>query len=271
MSKIIQLDKQKEDLEYWLSHVENAWSKIPDDKSIVKKINHIAFICDGNRRSARLKGLDENQGYSLGIEVIKGIAKACRQWGIKHTTFWTFSTENWLRSDSQVSFLMQLAKKYLNDRGIVDQLIENEVKFTHLGRKNRLSYAIRKSLINLEKQTASFEKYFLNMALDYGGIDELARAVQKILLNISQNGPIDIENNPEILLSYLDTRGQPFPDLVVRTGFNFNEVPRTSGFMPLQTSYSGWLFLECFFPDLTPEILLDEIKAFTTYEMRLGK
>ena len=270
MPKILQLNEQKKDLEYWLNHVEDAWSEIPDDKSI-RQIKHIAFICDGNRRSARLKGLDENHGYSLGIEVIKGIAKACRQWEIKHTTFWTFSTENWLRSNTQVSFLMQLAKKYLNDKEIVDQLIENKVKFTHLGRKNKLAYSIRKSLTDLEKQTASFEKYFLNMALDYGGVDELARAVQKILKDASKKGMIDIENNPELLFDYLDTGGQPFPDLVVRTGFNSNEVPRTSGFMPLQTSYSGWLFLECFFPDLTPEVLLEQIKEFATYEMRLGK
>ncbi len=186
MPKILQLNEQKKDLEYWLNHVEDAWSEIPDDKSI-RQIKHIAFICDGNRRSARLKGLDENQGYSLGIEVIKGIAKACRQWEIKHTTFWTFSTENWLRSNTQVSFLMQLAKKYLNDKEIVDQLIENKVKFTHLGRKNKLAYSIRKSLTDLEKQTASFEKYFLNMALDYGGVDELARAVQKILKDSAKN------------------------------------------------------------------------------------
>lgn len=271
MQKIFQFGEHKKNLEYWTNHVEDTWSNIPDDEILLKKIKHIAFICDGNRRSARAKSLQENQGYSLGIEVIKGIAKACRHWGIKHTTFWTFSTENWLRSNAQVSFLMQLARKYLNDDEIFQQLIENEVRFTHLGRKDRLSKSIKESLINLETQTASYEKYYLNLALDYGGVDELTRAVQKIINDVMNKGAIDIENNPELLFDYLDTGGQPFPDIVVRTGFNANEIPRTSGFMPLQSGYSGWLYLECLFPDLTPDILLDSIRKFTAYEMRLGK
>jgi len=147
------------------------------------------------------------------------------------------------------------------------------VKFTHLGRKDRLPRPVREALEDLERQTASFTRYNLNLAMDYGGIDEMARAVARMFKELKQGifNPEMIKRNPQAILGFLDTANQVLPDLVIRTGVKEGEIPHTSGFMPLQTAYAGWVFLPDLFPDLTPQTLLQPIKDFINYERRLGK
>lgn len=234
---------------------------------------HLAVICDGNRRSAVSKGLEPWEGHRLGVEVMKGITQAGKDWGIKHLTFWTWSTENWQRDSAQVEFVMNLASRYLRDKDALEMLVENEARFTHFGRKDRLPTDTKEAIDELEVETAHFDQYYINLALDYGGLDEVARATALMIgdSNVGNLSPDDVVRNPELIYRYLDTRGQPLPDLVLRTGLGLDEVPHTSGFMPLQSSYSGWIFMKELFPDLTPQGLADSISSFIEYDRRGGR
>lgn len=261
------------DIDSWASIIESRWEKIPEFEVDPERLKHLAVICDGNRRSAQEKGLHPWQGHRLGVEVIKGIMRASNEWGIRHLTFWTWSTENWERDQDQVNFVMNLAARYLKDEESVGILIEHEAKFTHLGRKDRLPKVVRSAIENLEQRTAEFNQGYVNLALDYGGLDEIARATARIIEDAGCGllAPGDVVANQELVLQYLDTSGQPPPDLVLRTGVKPDETPHTSGFMPLQTAYSGWAFLPDLFPDLSPQSLLDSIQEFIEYDRRFGR
>lgn len=249
-------------LENWLEQTEAKWQNPPDFELDKSKLKHLAIICDGNRRAAQQLNLNPYFGHRVGVKTIRGIARACRKWDIDILTFWVWSTENWGRDKNQVKFVMNLAQESLSEDNLLNELIDDQVKFMHIGRKDRLPNKLKEILDELEANTRKFSKYKLNLALDYGGVDEMNRAVEKMLLNNAR---------PEKLFDYLDTAGQPLPDLVIRTGMDDNEIIHTSGFMPLQTAYSGWIFLNDLFPNLTPESLLSAIKTFVNYQRRNGK
>lgn len=260
-------------VEEWIAQIEFRWKNIPEFKVDPEKLKHLAIICDGDRHSAQAKGLPPHEGHRLGLEVIKGIARAGREWDIQALTFWVWSTENWQRDLQQVDFIMSLAAKSLKNENLIQEFVENKVRFTHLGRKDRLPEEVKKGIESLEVRTANFGRYYFNVAMDYGGLDEIARSMIRIFEDIS-TGNLDkrkILENPETILDFLDTTSQPLPDLVVRTGMVPGEVVHTSGFLPLQTRYAGWTFVSEYFPDLKPETLLGSIKEFIKYERRLGR
>lgn len=259
------------DIDEWLSKVKNNWQEIPS--YTVKKLKHLAVICDGNRRAAEKRGLNPWLGHRIGIEVIKGIGTASLKWGVKHLTFWVWSTENWKREPEQISFVMNLAAEFLRDSEIRQMFQDNKAKFVHLGRKDRLPDGVLGAVRQLEEETRDFTGRYLNLALDYGGLDEIARAFSSIVKDI-KTGMIEedsIENQPELIFDYLDTSGQPEVDLVVRTGTDEAEMPHTSGFFPLQSSYASWAFVPTFFPDLTPGQLFEVIQKFERYKRRMGR
>ena len=256
-------------LEKQIFEIENLWKNIPEFQVDPELLKHMAIICDGNRRSAKEKNLAPYLGHRLGLEAIRGIMNASKDWGIRHLTFWTWSTENWKRDENQISFVMGLAAKYLCDEETTSPLIENEVRFQHLGRVDRLPSDVVKAIADLEERTATFNKYYVNLALDYGGLDEIGRAVARIIESGLKSE--EVTDNFNIIHEYLDTAGQPRPDLVIRTGVHEGEIPHTSGFMPIQTAYSGWMFLPDLFPDLAPEKLLATVQKFTSYERRKGR
>jgi len=260
-------------LHAWLEQVESRWQQIPELEIPKGSVQHLAIICDGNRRAAEARNLDPYLGHQVGVQVIKGVARACRQWDINHLTFWAWSTENWKRGKSQIDFVMKLAKNRLADGDLTHEFQENGVNFKHLGRKNRLPKAVATGLAKLEQATAGLTQHHLNLAIDYGGVDETARAFLKMNQAIATGelDPKTIEANPELILQFLDTGDQPNPDLVIRTGAKEEEIPHTSGFMPLQTAYACWDFRPELFPDLAPDELKSSIKNFTTYKRRLGK
>lgn len=263
----------KEKLLFWLSQVESQWQNPPKFQVDPERLGHLAIICDGNRRSAQEKGLFSQYGHELGMGAIKGIMRACREWGIHTVTFWVWSTENWRREREQVDFIMSLAVNNLTDKSVVEELITHKVKFVHLGRKDRLPRKVRDKIEQLEHQTEGFDQYHLNVAMDYGGVDEVALATISMFEDI-QRGKLllsEISTNPELILRYLYTTDQPPPDLVVRTGMKNGELSRTSGFLPLQSAYACWTFIPENFPDLKPESLLNSIIEFLDYERRFGR
>lgn len=259
--------------EQWLEQVKNEWETIPKFQVDGARLKHLAVICDGNRRAATQRGHNPWVGHRMGVEVIHGILEAGRTWGITNLTFWTWSTENWKRDADQTRFVMELASTYLKDPRTLENLTKSQVNFTHFGRKDRIPLTVREAIEDLEIKTRGFDKFHLNLALDYGGLDEIARGMRQIVEWI-QKGKLterELIANPAIILGALDSRGQPNPDLVIRTGVSEGEIPHTSGFMLPQTVYSGWKFIPELFPDLTPDILLNHIKDFLGYDKRLGK
>ncbi len=263
----------KPEEEQWLERVKNGWASIPEFQIDPRRLKHLAIICDGNRRAATQMGHGPWVGHRMGVEVINGILEAGRAWGITNLTFWTWSTENWKRDADQTRFVMELASTYLKDPRTLDNLTKHQVRFAHFGRKDRVPTKVREAIEYLESETKHFEKLHLNLALDYGGLDETARGIGQIVEWIKKGKLTQTEliANPGIILGALDSQNQPNPDLVIRTGVSEGEIPHTSGFMPLQTTYAAWKFIPELFPNLTPNILLNQIKEFLDYDKRLGK
>ena len=220
--------------------------------------NHVAIIPDGNRRWAKERGLPTLQGHKKGFDVAVELCRKLRSLGVSTVTLWAFSTENWNRTPREVGYLMRLygflADKYL------EEALRDGIKITHLGRKDRLPKNLLNKILNLEEKTKHFTKYYINIALDYGGRDEIVRAIKR-----AEGKEVTIENFGD----FLDTAGQPFadPDLTIRTSGEF----RTSGFMPWQGTYTEYIFEKKYFPELTDEDMEKAVEEFSNRKRRFGK
>lgn len=224
---------------------------------------HIALIPDGNRRWADAHHLPAFEGHRRGSEVSQMIVRRAWDIGIKIMSLWGFSTENWSRSDSEVHLLMTLFSDLL-DKHLAEAL-ERKTRILHIGRKDRFSKHLRDKISSVVEQTAHFSEHYLVVGLDYGGKDEIVRAVREI----SKSQLTGDALTAEIVERYLDTKDLPqsSPDLVIRTGGE----QRTSGFMPWQTDYSEWLFVDKLFPDFTQEDLNGCIEDYQQRKRRFGK
>lgn len=140
--------------------------------------NHIAIIPDGNRRWARARGLYTLVGHRRGFEAAVKVCRAARQWGIHTITLWGFSTENWDRSDKEINYLMRLYKKLIDD--FLKEARENKVRIIHLGRRDRLPKSLIKKIDDAMQETKHFDKYIMNIALDYGGHDDILHATRSL-------------------------------------------------------------------------------------------
>jgi undecaprenyl diphosphate synthase len=224
--------------------------------------NHIAFILDGNRRWARARGLHSSEGHKAGYMAMKKVAKASRELGIHTVTVWGFSTENWERPMDETKNIMLLIRKFLAD--FEKESKEEQIRFIHLGRKDRLPKEIVKEITKLEEKTKDYKKHVFNVALDYGGADEIARATRQIIKDQIPAEKID----EKLLASYLDTGDQPYPlvDLFIRP----SGEQRTSGLMPLQMAYAEIYWEEDNLPDMTEEKLKEAILDFSRRRRRFG-
>ncbi|HRN96161.1 MAG TPA: polyprenyl diphosphate synthase [Candidatus Levybacteria bacterium] len=222
--------------------------------------NHIAIIPDGNRRWAKEHNLPVLQGHRKGAQTTIELARKIRAMGISTLTIWVFSTENWKREKDEIQGIIGLhtmLKQY------VKECTRDNVKITLLGRRDRMPDNLLKVITDAEEKTKDNTKYFLNLAFDYGGHDEIIRAIRKLtheeLANLT----------PETFANNLDTGSLPYPnpDIVVRTG---GEI-RTSGFMPWQSTYTEYFFLEKYFPDLSESDIEKIVTEFGNRQRRFGK
>lgn len=223
---------------------------------------HIAIIPDGNRRWAKEKGLTAFEGHRQGFNQSIKIGEKSRKIGIKILTFWAFSTENWKRTKEEIFYLMNLYYQMI-ERNIKEAL-KDKIRIIHLGRKDRINNKLRLKIIEAEEKTKNFNKYYLVIALDYGGKDEIIRTVNKI-----NQSRININNlSEEKINQFLDTKDlpYPYPDLVIRTSGEM----RTSGFMIWQTAYSEWIFHPKYFPDFNPNDLEKCIEEYKKRKRRFG-
>ncbi len=224
--------------------------------------NHIAFILDGNRRWARARGLHPSEGHKAGYLAMKRVAKAAREFGIHTVTVWGFSTENWDRPPEETKNIMILVKKFLKD--FERESKDEQIRFVHLGRKDRFPKEIVKEIIKLEEKTKHFKSHVFNVALDYGGANEIVRATKKLI-----NDGIPVEKIDEKLFaSYLDTGDQPYPfvDLFIRP----SGEQRTSGLMPVQMAYAEIYWEEDNLPDMSADKLKEAILDYSRRRRRFG-
>lgn len=224
---------------------------------------HVAIIPDGNRRWAKERHLPTLLGHKKGADRVIELSRKGRALGVKVMTFWGFSTENWSRSDKEVGYLMNLFDNLI-DR-YLDEALEEEVRIIHLGRKDRLHNKLREKINNAEERTKEFSKHYLAIALDYGGRDEVLRAVNKYLNDPAKESQLTAESFEK----YLDTSSLPYPnpDLVIRTSGEH----RTSGLMIWQAAYAEYIFLKEYFPDFTPALLENCIQEYGIRQRRYGK
>lgn len=225
--------------------------------------DHIAMILDGNRRWARARGLEPWKGHYYGYEAVNKLSKAARDLGVHTFTVWAWSTENWDRPQKEIDAIMDLFRRALKEKE--KEFHKDKVALVHLGRKDRLPKDISSELTRIEAETAKYSiKNVFNLAVDYGGKDEIIRAVKGI---IEDKIPVD-KVDEKLFESYLDTHGQlyPNPDLFIRT----SGEQRTSGLMPWQLGYTEYYFETEHLPDFTPEKLKVAILDFSRRRRRFG-
>ena len=223
---------------------------------------HIAIIMDGNRRWARQKNLDIREGHKKGAETLEKIAKYCNKIGIKYLTVYAFSTENWKRSSEEVGALMILLQNYLND--FSKRANTENIKIKVLGDISVLSKGMQNSINKAIERTKKNTGLTLNIAFNYGGRAEITYALKQIAEKV-KNNELSIDDISEDLISnHLYTKGQPDPDLLIRTSGEL----RTSNFLPWQIAYTEFYFDNKYWPDFSEEDLL---KAIEIYEGRNRK
>lgn len=224
--------------------------------------NHIAIIPDGNRRWARARGLYTLEGHKKGFDAAIKVCRFAREWGVHTVTLWGFSTENWDRSEKEINYLMKLYQRLIED--FLDEARQNQVRIYHLGRKDRLPKTLLKKITFAEDETAKYDKYIMNIAIDYGGQDDILRAFRNIVKDKIPANKID----KELVEKYVDTHDQPYPyvDLMIRT----SGEQRTSGFMLWESPYTEYYWENGHFPDFTPEKLREAILDFSRRRRRFG-
>ncbi len=222
---------------------------------------HVALIMDGNRRWAKEKKLSSFMGHKRGEEKIEPIVDTAIELGIKYLTFWAFSTENWHRTKREVSFLLNLYRHVLDKK--IDSFHRKNVKINCIGNIAMFPSDIMRKTSEWMEKTKNNTVITVNLALSYGGRDEIVRAIEK--LRASSKFKVQSSKlTEEIFEKYLDTAGQPDPDLLIRTGGE----RRLSGFLLWQMEYAEIYFTDIFWPDFTP---IEFKKAISDYSKRLRR
>ncbi len=218
-------------------------------------------MMDGNRRWAKKQGLEPVKGHEYAANhTIEPLIEKCVDLGIPYVTFWAFSTENWKRDEKEVRGILDIFRIAFGALAL--RFIKRGAKLQILGDMSRFPEDIAKKSMEMISKSSKNNKITVSFALNYGGRDEIIRAIKKII-----NDQIPANNiNEEIFSSYLDTAGMPDPDLVIRTGGE----RRTSGYLPWQSVYSELYFTPTLFPDFTPDQFMKAIDDFTQRDRRFG-
>lgn len=224
-------------------------------------LQHVAIIMDGNRRWAASQGLNPVKGHEQAAKnAIEPLIEKCVSLGIPYVTFWAFSTENWKRDEEELKGLFDVFRFALGTLAL--RFIQKGARLRILGDVTRFPKDIAQKSLQLISKSAKNHRITVTFALNYGGRDEIIRAVKKIVSsNISSE-----EINENLFASFLDTTGIPDPDLIIRTGGE----QRLSGYLPWQSVYSELYFTSTLFPDFTPDKLVIAINDFLKRDRRFG-
>ncbi len=225
---------------------------------------HVAIIMDGNGRWAQKRGKPRLFGHHAGAKRVREIVESCPDLGIKYLTIFAFSTENWKRTQSEVSGLMSLFRRYI--RKEARALREDGVRVRFIGDRLRLDAKLQSLMDELEQMTGDNDRVHLTIALNYGGRDEVARAVKRLAKDVAA-GRVDADTVDEkTLTSYLDTCVLPDPDLVIRT----SGEARISNFLLWQSAYAEYEFIDTLWPDFSRTVFAETVARFGGRDRRFG-
>ena len=225
---------------------------------------HIAIIMDGNRRWAREKGMPVSFGHKEGAKTLEKIVRYANKIGIKYITVYAFSTENWKRTTEEVSTLMKLFQSYLDDYS--KRADSENIRVKIIGSRDGLSEKMKDSIEKCMERTQNNTGITFNIALNYGGRDELVRAVKSIAEQVKENQINIDEITEETISNNLYTKEQPEPDLLIRTSGEL----RLSNFLPWQLVYSEFLFLDKYWPDFSEKDLDEAIEVYQKRNRKFG-
>jgi undecaprenyl diphosphate synthase len=225
---------------------------------------HIAIIMDGNGRWAERHAMGRILGHRKGADSVRVAVRTCRRIGIKCLTLYAFSVENWLRPEAEVRALLRLLKEYLENE--VQGLMDQDIRLVAIGNLEALGEPILVKLNEAVVRTASNRGMILNLALSYGGRDEIVLAVKRMVSDSLTGKITSKEVTKELCASYLYTAGLPDPDLLIRTGGEY----RISNFLLWQMAYTEFYFTETLWPDFRERHILKAIADYQQRERRFG-
>ena len=230
----------------------------------LKVPNHVAIILDGNGRWAKAKGMPRNYGHVQGAKTVEVICEEAYKMGIQYLTVYAFSTENWSRPKDEVDALMKLLRNYL--KTCLRTAEKNRMCVRILGDKTGLDADIRARIEELETATKSNDGLHFQIALNYGGRDEIVRAVKKVAADMAQGRISEEDITAKLVGDRLDTHGLPEPDLLIRT---CNEQ-RVSNFLLWQLAYTELYFTPVSWPDFSKEELEKAVEAYNKRDRKFG-
>lgn len=226
--------------------------------------NHVAIILDGNGRWAKAKGMPRNYGHVQGAKTVEAICEEAYKMGIQYLTVYAFSTENWNRPGEEVDALMKLLRNYM--KTCLKTAEKNNMCVRIIGEKTGLEPDLQESIARLEEATKNNTGLHFSVAINYGGRDELKRAFQKAYADLEKGKLKAEELTEEIIGEYLDTKGLPDPDLLIRT---CNEQ-RISNFLLWQLAYTEFYFTPVAWPDFSKEELEKAVRAYNQRDRKYG-
>ncbi len=219
---------------------------------------------DGNGRWATQKGWPRLVGHRKGAERVKEIVRCAPDLGIRWLTIYAFSTENWKRSTEEVLGLMSIFARYIEREA--DRLAAESVRMRFIGDRSKLDPKLQRLMAGIEQRTSGYSRLNLTVAINYGGRDELTRAIRALTVDVIEGRLTPDQVTDSLISSRLDTAGLPDPDLVIRT----SGETRTSNFLPWQTAYAEYEFTGTLWPDFTPAELAAIVTRYGNRERRFG-
>ena len=229
-------------------------------------MQHLAIIPDGNRRYAKAHKMETFLGHRKGLDVVKIAMQVCKRNGIKHLSFYTFSLENFKRGETEKNYLFNMLATEFH--AAIPELKKERVRVRFVGDSSYYPAALQATIAEVEAATAGGDALNLNLLFCYGGRQELVHAAQVIAQKV-KDGTLDPSKiTEETINSALWTAGTPDPELIIRTGME--KSPRTSNFLPFQSVYSEWMYVEDFWPAMTDERLQECIDNFVNINRNFG-
>lgn len=225
---------------------------------------HIAIIMDGNRRWAKEKGIEVKLGHKAGAENLEKLAYFANDLGLKYLTVYAFSTENWKRTKEEVGALMLLLRAYIDK--LLKRTTSDNIRIKVLGDIEKIDEGLRNDILKIVESTKNNTGLTLNIAFNYGGRDEITKAVKKIASKVASNELNMQDINEQLISDNLYTEGEADPDLVIRTGGEL----RVSNFLLWQIAYAEFLFVQKYWPDFSEDDLVDAIVTFQNRNRKFG-
>ena len=237
---------------------------VREDVDFTALPRHVAIIMDGNGRWAKQRGLPRTAGHAAGAETFRTIATYCKEIGLDYLTVYAFSTENWKRPQEEVAAIMRLLKKYMLEA--IGQMERDRVKMAFFGDLTPLDPELKDLCRRTEEISIHYEGCQVNICLNYGGRDEITRAVRALAAECAQQGRDPASITEQDISGRLFSAGVPDPDLIIRPS---GEI-RTSNFLLWQSAYSEYYFTDVLWPDFSKEELLRAIASFQKRSRRFG-